>query len=80
MYICNDCGEIFDEPATEYEYHPYGMGYAREEWAVCPCCSSTCFEEARVCENCGEVITDDYEFGENDEYLCPDCYEELYGE
>ena len=47
MWKCEECGYIFDEPKIIYERHPYGMGYATEEFAVCPCCKSTSFEEYR---------------------------------
>jgi len=45
MWKCEDCGYIFDEPKIIYERHPYGMGYATEEFAVCPHCKSTSFVE-----------------------------------
>lgn len=73
MYRCKDCGEIFDDPATQYEYHPYGMGYAHEEWAVCPCCRDTDFEEVEECERCGEVFPVD----ELCDGLCDTCYDEV---
>ena len=43
MCRCEDCGERFheDECATHYERHPYGNGYATEEWASCPFCGGT---------------------------------------
>ena len=47
MYICNCCEEVFETPDTYEERHPCGMGYASEEWSVCP--------------NCGEEIDLDYD-------------------
>lgn len=73
MFICNECGEIFDEPKIVRETHgldcpPY------EEIAVCPCCEDTDFCEAKKCERCGEY------FAELDEGLCDVCYGDMYGE
>jgi hypothetical protein len=72
MYICNDCGEVFEEFKEVCEAHPYGMGSAYETWCVCPYCESNDFDEAEECECCGEAfpkksLTDG---------LCEECYEE----
>ena len=75
MFICKNCGEVFDEPKIYEEHHPYGMGYAIEEFAVCPYCNDTSITEAKQCENCGEWF-DEIE----DDGLCDECYGDLYGE
>ena len=70
MFKCENCGEIFEECDTHYEYHPYGDGYASEEWSCCPYCRDTDIVEVYECEGCGEYfasLTDD---------LCDECYEE----
>ena len=37
MYICRNCGEIFDEPRVYYEHHGFTDGlYERQ--SCCPCC------------------------------------------
>ena len=67
MFICNECGHIFEEPKIIEEHHPYGMGYAVEEWAVCPNCQENDFTEAERCAVCGQHVaelTDD---------LCKEC-------
>ncbi len=74
MFICHSCGEVFSDPETKKEYHPYGMGYAAEDWSVCPCCGDNDFDEAKVCSHCGECVE------ETTDGLCDICYEELYGE
>ena len=71
MYICNECGEVFDEPKIIEEHHPYGMGYAVEEFAVCPYCDGG-FQEAEQCERCGEYVA------ELEDGLCDICYSEMY--
>ena len=72
MFICNDCGAIFDNPEVEYETHgldspPY------ERWLICPNCRSSSFEEALLCTRCYEYVT------ELTDDLCDECYSELYG-
>ena len=44
QYICNDCGEEFDEPGVHVEPHPE-VGWGEERWAVCPYCGSEDFTE-----------------------------------
>ena len=72
MYICNDCGAVFEECKVEYEFHPYGSGTAKEEWWYCPNCDSADFEEAKECKRCGEY------FVSLTDGLCDLCYEEVY--
>ena len=74
MYICDNCGNTFGEPKLTYNYHPYGMGEAAEEWYVCPYCEDTNYGEAKECERCGELVT------KLDLGLCDCCYGEVYGE
>lgn len=74
MYICNECGEVFSEPKIIEEHHPYGMGYATEDWAVCPCCGEEDICEAKKCKRCGEY------FAELHEGYCDCCYGDMYGE
>ena len=73
MYICNNCGEIFEDCKIIEEHHPYGMGTAAERLAVCPYCKDTNFQEAKECERCGEF------FAELNEGLCDCCYGDMYG-
>ena len=72
MYICNICGEVFEEPEVIYERRPYGMGYAEEEFWVCPHCKDTDIQEAERCESCGEY------FAELEDGLCEYCYSDMY--
>ena len=74
MYICNNCGAVFDTPDTQTESHPYGEGYAQEKWSVCPCCGDNDFDEAKECRMCGELVS------ELNEGLCDCCYGDVYGE
>lgn len=74
MFICNNCGEVFAECKTVKEYHPYGMGHATEEWAVCPHCEDTDFDRAKQCERCSNLVS------ELHDGLCECCYGDMYGE
>lgn len=74
MYICNNCEELFEDCKIIKEHHPYGMGYAVEEWAVCPYCSDADISEAKECTRCGAMVA------ELDGGLCECCDGELYGE
>jgi RecJ-like exonuclease len=71
MYICLDCGEVFEKPKIIEEHHPYGMTYAVEEWAVCPHCGDAGIEKAKRCSCCGEY------FAELEDGLCEECNKEV---
>jgi DNA-directed RNA polymerase subunit RPC12/RpoP len=78
MLICNECGAVFEEPRIYYEHHPYGMGTAAEEWAVCPVCGESGFEEAYQCSRCGEYFGfDDLDYIGHSLY-CEMCSDELF--
>ena len=73
MYICKDCGELFETPViTKDDPSPAGVslpsGYY--EFESCPHCDSFDIEEAQECKSCGEWF--------DGEGLCDNCREELY--
>lgn len=70
MFICNECGEVFEEPRRWEEHHPYGMTYATEYWSECPRCGGG-YEEARQCTICGEYVA------QTMDGMCDECYEEI---
>ena len=73
-FKCLACGHIFEdgEQAVWEEHHPYGMGYATEEFSGCPICNGD-FEETKQCEICGgEFLEDELNGG----CVCDDCVEE----
>jgi rubrerythrin len=74
MYICNNCGEVFDTPETYEEHHPYGTGYASEKWSVCPNCGEPDYDEAKQCERCGEFVAE-----LDGDGLCDVCYGDMHG-
>lgn len=69
MFICTDCGTVFEYPAKIIEVHRELDCSAKEVFSHCPACLSDQFEEAEICAMCGggfEKYTD--EFG-----MCGDC-------
>lgn len=73
-FKCLECGHIFEdgEWARWEEHHPYGMGYAAEEFSGCPICKGD-FEEAKQCKICGgEFLEDEL----NGCCVCNECIEE----
>ena len=75
MFICLDCGHVFDEPDTWNEHHPYGEGHAAEAWCGCPRCGGS-FEEAKRCSRCDNYFSRD----ELEDGMCNECHIEEFGE
>lgn len=72
MFICLDCGEIFEEPKIFTETHgldspPYEKLYG------CPECGGN-FTEAFECDVCGEYIDDEYIITDKGDRICNNCY------
>ena len=61
MYVCAECGSVFDVPYTWTE--PYG-----QEFAGSPCCHEN-FDEAEFCE-CGNIKEPYHEY-------CSQCEEAI---
>lgn len=72
MYVCTECGCVFESPRHWEERH--GLDYGPyEQWSGCPnCCGS--YVEAYICSCCGEYIAGDYIKLANDDRVCEDCY------
>jgi len=70
MYICDDCGHIFEEPITWEERHGFTHG-PFERWYGCPHCKGS-YEEAKRCDNCGEYISKD-----ESSDLCRACQDDV---
>lgn len=73
MYVCLDCGELFEYPMKIVEKHgldspPY------EEFYGCPECGGT-YVETMQCYSCGNYITGDYIETLEGDYYCENCFE-----
>lgn len=75
MYICDECGETFEEPKTYCEDRGEFWGQpCREEISVSPCCEGD-YSEAGTCELCGEYYNE--ETAKEYNLCCDDCAESL---
>lgn len=69
MFICEHCGEIFEEPKV--------IGNDVDRGEVCPGCGRCDFDEAERCSICGEWMSVDKIHGyAPGPYVCGDCIEE----
>ena len=69
MYICKECGKVFEEPCVEHDDpSPQGVGLASGyyTYTYCPHCGSDEFTEADLCLCCGDYIP-------SGDVLCKDC-------
>lgn len=72
MYVCLDCGCLFDDPEAYTESHgldslPY------ETYSGCPKCAGA-YVETVECDCCGEWITGEYVELDNGTVACYNCY------
>ena len=67
MFICEHCGEIFEEPKV--------IGNDVDRGEECPGCGSDEFDEAVQCEVCGEWISEADACGYG-HHICKDCVKE----
>ena len=72
MYICLDCGRIFEESSHFTDKHGLDSG-PYEEYDGCPQCGGA-YVEAHRCDCCGEYIVDTYIKLESGERICSECY------
>lgn len=72
MYLCEDCGNTFNEPKIAQQSVPYGIGNAHFDFCVCPFCGSNCIVDTEVCVECGKPFDDKHLYGG----ICKDCIHE----
>lgn len=65
MYVCLNCENLFEEPATWIE--PHG-----EKYVGCPKCGSD-FTETFRCDDCNNFLTDEYIETDSGKRYCPNC-------
>ena len=72
MFICLDCGSVFDEPEYFYDFH--GMETPPYEiYKGCPGCGGA-YTDAITCSICGEYILDEYADVVDGQNICENCY------
>ena len=72
MYICLECGLIFDDPVKWEETHGLDCG-PYEKWSGCPKCRGS-YAETYRCDRCGEWIEGSYIKIDDNRY-CEYCYD-----
>lgn len=73
MYICNNCGAVFESTVSIHEYHDK-IDNQIEEYHGCPYCKSDDICEAVQCSMCGEYVAYDYIILKDGTIACSDCY------
>lgn len=77
MYICDNCNNVFEEPArVVFDDHPELDGY-KEYKSGCPYCKSPYIDDVYICDKCGEYIPASIACFEGDGVFCEDCLSEL---
>lgn len=74
MYICIDCGSVFDESeiaVDSYNHASHGERPAVEKWVCCPRCGGY-ITDAVACKVCGEWFYEDDLHGG----VCDSCIED----
>lgn len=72
MFICVDCGHVFDEPRWYKGDRLEHFGTTcREEWSGCPICGGS-YVPTTCCDMCGETILDDY-YRIGRHIVCEEC-------
>ena len=72
MYLCVNCGELFEEPVQYVETHGFSSP-PYETFYGCPSCCEPFVETVR-CDECGEWVTGEYIKLNNGYIICSNCY------
>lgn len=72
MFVCIECGNIFEFPMRFVE--TYGLDTPPyQEFTCCPDCGGA-YAEAHKCDHCGEWIDGTYIKLDNGNRFCENCY------
>ena len=74
MFVCLECGNIFETPKHWEETHGLDCG-PYEKWSGCNICGGA-YTEAYQCDCCVKWINDDYIIADGNRY-CQNCYREV---
>ena len=72
MFVCLDCGKIFETPYHCIDRHGFDTP-PYEEWDESPCCGAN-YADVLVCDGCMDYITDDYIKLVNGDRYCSECF------
>lgn len=76
MFICIECGNLFEEPREWEETH--GLDYGPyEKFSGCPNCHGG-YVEAHLCNCCEEYIDDVYIKTDDGHRYCLNCYQVMH--
>ncbi len=77
MFICNDCGEIFDEPRQSIILHDEVDCQREEYYDTCPSCGENDIDVVVQCTVCNDYIAEykreDYVAFESGDVVCNEC-------
>lgn len=72
MFVCKECGHVFEEP--EYWVEKHGFDYPPyEEWSGCPNCRGD-YVETHICDGCSDYINGPYIKTVDGTRYCENCY------
>ena len=73
MFVCLNCGDVFDEPIRWKEYLGERFGeHVYEYLTGSPCCKHG-YEEAYKCDCCDDWIVDGYIKTDDGHRYCENC-------
>ena len=73
MFVCIECGHIFEEPQRWEETHGLDCG-PYEQFSGCNICGGA-YTEAYKCDSCNEWITTErYSKTKNGDRYCEECF------
>ena len=75
MFICFDCGQIFEMPEQWQETHGFNRS-PYEHFNGCPSCGGA-YTKTYRCDCCDEWINGEYIKTEHDKRFCRDCYSHM---
>lgn len=78
MFLCEECGELFEEPVQKvYSHHSEVEYNCNEFFSACPKCGSDNYFSAVKCCECRQEINEEldslYVRFDNGDLVCNDC-------
>lgn len=74
MYVCLECGNVFDEDEVSCWVETHGLDHGPyEHLSGCPSCRGA-YTEAYTCDACGEYINTETYVQIGDQRYCENCF------